>query len=293
MKRVRKDVCHVWAHQLQSDARYGNIFFDGDTIYSYGRHFPMARVVTVKGRRVVLFTTRSYSSTTAGHKSEVRCAIPHDTPIFYVDDVLQKPSRKTLDQYAKRIADQCLVVSRAKSRMDSELATLQKLVDEANLFCETFGFKTRYSMPTNVDEMKQVAAQQTRRQQGRQRAQEIVRKRRLEKEAAERLARLEQWKSGENIYVGRIDGYDYLRLSADGNVETTANAVVPLKHVNRVAKLILKKAVSGVAWHTNGETIRVGEYNLDSIEENGDVRIGCHLFSRVEIERFAAVIGVK
>lgn len=38
-------VAHLWAHQTQDHARnkLGNFYFDGATIYSYGRHFPIAR----------------------------------------------------------------------------------------------------------------------------------------------------------------------------------------------------------------------------------------------------------
>lgn len=294
MKRVRKDVCHVWAHQLQSDARYGNIFFEGDTIYSYGTHFPMARILTVNGKRVVLFTTRSYSSTTAGHKSEARQAIPHGTPVFYVEDVTEKPSRKSLDQYAARIAYQSTTVTNSRSRMGFELEQLKKLVDEANTFCETFGFKTRFTMPANVDEMKALAAERTAKAKRDAKNREKKLAAQKAKEVAARLEKLEQWKQGASVYPGSVGGYEHLRLTPDGTeVETTANAVVPLKHVNRVAKLILTNVAAGVEWHTNGETIRVGEYNLESISPNGDVRIGCHLFARAEIERFAALIGVK
>jgi hypothetical protein len=62
-------VAHLWAHQSQDSARTanGNFFFTGDTIYSYGHHFPIARHVG----GVVLFTTRGYSVTTAGHKGHV------------------------------------------------------------------------------------------------------------------------------------------------------------------------------------------------------------------------------
>jgi hypothetical protein len=53
---VREDVAHVWAHQLQSHARNkrGNFYFQGDTIYSYGSHFPIAKHVEHKGEEVHL-----------------------------------------------------------------------------------------------------------------------------------------------------------------------------------------------------------------------------------------------
>lgn len=57
------EVPYLWAHQTQSDARnaQGNLYFRGDTIYSYGEHFPIARHVTnSKCKPAVLFTTRTY-----------------------------------------------------------------------------------------------------------------------------------------------------------------------------------------------------------------------------------------
>ena len=42
------EIPHLWAHRTQEDARnrQGNLYFTGDTIYSYGSHFPIARHVT-------------------------------------------------------------------------------------------------------------------------------------------------------------------------------------------------------------------------------------------------------
>jgi hypothetical protein len=51
-----------------------NMFIYGDTIFSYGYHFPIARKtdkVDENGNKIVLFTNRDYSKTTARHKSYV------------------------------------------------------------------------------------------------------------------------------------------------------------------------------------------------------------------------------
>ena len=41
------EVSHLWANRAQDEARnrQGNLYFTGDTIYSYGSHFPIARHV--------------------------------------------------------------------------------------------------------------------------------------------------------------------------------------------------------------------------------------------------------
>ncbi len=67
------EVARLWAAQFQSHAgnSAGSIWFEDDTIYSYGRHFPIARLT--KG--AVLFNCRTYSITTTSHQSEVYRAL--------------------------------------------------------------------------------------------------------------------------------------------------------------------------------------------------------------------------
>ena len=49
-----------------------SMFIEGSVIYSYGYHFPIARIVN---DNTVLFTNRGYSNTTAKHKSNVLNAL--------------------------------------------------------------------------------------------------------------------------------------------------------------------------------------------------------------------------
>ena len=61
------EIPHLWAHRTQDEARnrQGNLYFTGDTIYSYGSHFPIARHVSSEtGERAILFTTGTHSVTT-------------------------------------------------------------------------------------------------------------------------------------------------------------------------------------------------------------------------------------
>lgn len=81
-------VCHVWAQQTQDNGRNSNrsIFFDGGTIYSYGKHFPMASFVfNDKGESCILINSKSYSVTTSQHQNSVIHSIDMVAqPVFYV-----------------------------------------------------------------------------------------------------------------------------------------------------------------------------------------------------------------
>ena len=111
-------VAHLWAHQSQDSARNPcrNFYFDGDTIYSYGSHFPIARHVETKRGRAVLFTTRNYSVTTSGHKSTVRCAIPSGVTVFHVEHPTERDRRKQFSEYRARFVELARKYTRAQSK---------------------------------------------------------------------------------------------------------------------------------------------------------------------------------
>jgi len=76
-------VAHLWAHHTQDDARnsQGNLYFRGDTLYSYRDSYPIGRIITIgKGKRerkAVLLQENHYSHTTAQHCSDARGATSH------------------------------------------------------------------------------------------------------------------------------------------------------------------------------------------------------------------------
>ena len=83
---VHQEVAHIWANpRCEDDHASGfNMFFKGDTIYSYGRHFPIARhVENEQGESAVLFTTESYGISTGKHKTYTSRACRHLT-LFHV-----------------------------------------------------------------------------------------------------------------------------------------------------------------------------------------------------------------
>src|SRR5271155_4054848 len=127
------EVPHLWAHRTQEDARngQGNLYFTGDTIYSYGGHFPIARhVANEAGERAVLFTTATYSVTTSGHCSAVRSAIPSGTPVFHVrsvfhgryngDELTADDHAGNLADYAERIEKHVVTSARGRSSYTKE-----------------------------------------------------------------------------------------------------------------------------------------------------------------------------
>jgi hypothetical protein len=144
-------VAHLWANRSQESARNpgDNFYFKGDTIYSYGNHFPIAHHVETKRGRAVLFTTRDYSVTTSGHKWTVLRACKHLT-VFHVQHPAATDRKTQFVEYRERYVAMARKYTRARSNKPWILDSLRELVDEANRFAQFFGLRPRLSMPSDV-----------------------------------------------------------------------------------------------------------------------------------------------
>jgi hypothetical protein len=72
MSNTHQEVASAWRCQTGKTKRGFNVFYEGDTIYSYGYHFPIAKLVqSPRHNGVILFTTDTYSVSTAKHKTIV------------------------------------------------------------------------------------------------------------------------------------------------------------------------------------------------------------------------------
>lgn len=83
------EVCHAYALYLTGErtndkGKGARIFYEGNTIYSYGYHFPVACKVGDK----VFYTKREYSISTSKHKGYIWSAIRHLNLIdcYYVEE---------------------------------------------------------------------------------------------------------------------------------------------------------------------------------------------------------------
>lgn len=78
-------VAHLWAHEQEESALGSNFFFEGTSIYSYGHHFEVGRIVRNKrGEKAYLINDTYYSSTTSKHQCCVCDAIPTGSKVFSV-----------------------------------------------------------------------------------------------------------------------------------------------------------------------------------------------------------------
>lgn len=296
------EVSHLWAHRTQEDARNGqdNLYFTGDTIYSYGGHFPIARhAVNGAGERAILFTTATYSVTTSGHCSAVRSAIPSGTSVFHVRNVCRGTNqrgdltaddhRSNLADYASRIDKDIVTSARARSSYTKEWNHQHavRLRDEAFAYCAFFDLPAPVipAVP-QLDSEALTAIRKREAQRAREKAEQTKRER---ADATTRQQELiTKWRAG--LYSGSL--YDVpVMLRIDGDeVETSRGARFPILHAKRGLRVVRKVRESGHAYIRNGHTVYLGPYAIDRIEPDGTVKAGCHVVSWEEIERIAPLL---
>jgi hypothetical protein len=293
---------HLWAHRTQEEARnrQGNLYFTGDTIYSYGSHFPIARHVTNDaGERAVLFTTATYSVTTSSHCSAVRSAIPSGIPVFHVPNVchgrysgselIADDHAGNLADYTERIEKHVVTSARARSSYAKEWNHEHAvcLRDEAFAYCAFFGLPVP-SIP-EVPELNSDALTAIRKREAKRTAEKAEQTKRERAEALVRQQELiNKWRAGQ--YSGCF--YDVpamLRITGD-EVQTSRGARFPISHAKRGLTFVRKVRESGQPYVRNGRTIHLGSYAIDRIEQDGTVKAGCHVVSWEEIERLAPVL---
>jgi hypothetical protein len=296
------EVPHLWFHKTQNSARTGgrgNLYFENDTIYSYGSHFPIARHVFNGKESAVLFTTRTYSVTTSGHCSAVRSAIPSSALVFSVPELSyigqdyknsERNEHKTnIADYIKRIETAIVTSARARSSWSKQGSH----TDAVNLLAEVkaYGKFFRLRLPKlpsvpALDSKEMAAIREREAKRAAIKAEETRKQR--EEQARFEQEKAERWRNGENV------GYLYnvpcmLRVSGE-DVETSRGARVPISHAKRGLRFVRSVVGSGQAYIRNGHTLHLGVYAIDKIDADGTLHAGCHVISYPEIERIAPLL---
>lgn len=136
-------VCANWAAQTGKCQRGFNIWYEGDTIYSYGRHFAMGRIIG----DIVLATTRRYSVSTEKHKGHCYMAAHFEGKrIYSVPNVRARAIHEHRDNYASfetRALEYEAKAKRARKYGQSHLNAANRLRADASDYAKDFnlGYK--------------------------------------------------------------------------------------------------------------------------------------------------------
>lgn len=274
---THNDVAHNWAHQTGKARNNQQMFYEGPTIYSYGRHFPIARFLTPE---TVLFTSKGYSSSTSGHKALVKRAIPPSVTVFTVNNVEARCTAQHLENYEVMIKSAVAdleAAGRARTRATYFVDLATALLDEANLYARHFKLGVKKIALKNLNgafDDIQKRAEALRAEAEFQRA-KLARERTLKERG-----RLLQWCRGEDV-VAPHTRVPYVRVK-DDTVETSWGARVPLPDALS-AWGAMKAARAGKSIPA---VSKVGDFAVQQVTSIG-IRVGCH-FVPFKVAQFAA-----
>ena len=267
------DVPHRWAQRAGGSGKGSNFFYDGDTIYSYGRHFPIAKHVdSPKGVHFIVFNPETYSITTSRHQSYTRRAIRSDVQVISADP------RDTVTQWAEELTKSCegayKKFERARTNKPWYAARFESLQSQLQFL------KEQYDLDLVIPEIENMAAlleQQKLREEEQERAKAIL-----------AAADVDAWKRGTRSQCPHTSKI-HLRVNGE-NIETSWGANVPLTVAPGLWTAV-ETCRTTKSVYLPITAFEVGHYKLNSIRENGDVVIGCHTIQYDELRRIAVQLN--
>jgi hypothetical protein len=204
-------IAHLWMNKRQESARNsgGNFYFNGDTIYSYGSHFPIARHVEKEaGDTAVLMTYRGYSNTTSKHIWMVERAI-HGKKIYVYrpDDYhhLETYAKEQMDMFAGYIEECVKKAARARVswRIDDWEGKIHRAITNALDYMDFFGHEPSEKLreaielaesPDRKEKVKQVLKERSAKEKAKE-----------EREAQDRAVKLRRFTQQIHGALSRID----------------------------------------------------------------------------------------
>lgn len=280
----KSDVAHLFAHKTQETAKDGNgrIWFNGDAIYSYGRHFPIAAHFQ-KGKKspVVLFTTRTQSNTTAGHIWAVRSACSHLDLLFCNDPIAAKENRHqgNLEQFDSE-AQKTLEKLQKSTKPEKYLVELNQIKAKFDKYITYFDIPKKEIKKLNFVNKEVQGKADSQKLVG-----EYLKNREIEAKKA-RLKAIQNFRDFKDtrFYNPKNPNETLLRLQGD-QIETSKG----IKFSKGIGKRFLETLTKIKKGEKSIDGIKILDYTLQKCDEK-TVLIGCHEITWKEIDKVAELI---
>ena len=296
-----RQVAHIWAQGNGAKAKGSNFRCEDNMLYSYS-----TLIGCILDGQIYL-SASNMTPTTGKQLSYARQACSYNyfsTPFFQMSRHLSWPqvTHSALITAAADVMPEAFQELLKKRKPDTERYNerRQEIVNIAAKF--NVSLPDMPVIPDNLTELgKQVRAEQRERTKQARIAQEA-------RDAARRAEDKEQFDNwlttgqGSCPYSFRKTGSDYITIKTryeEQYISTSQGAEAPLDHVVKALRFYISRKVLPEHGHnpdgdiynpyqTNGHKIPLGHFTLDSIDEAGNVKAGCHKFTSEEITRFMA-----
>lgn len=315
MSTSNSQVAHVWAQGNRSSAKGSNFTCSANSLYSYGTCVG----TIIEG--VIFISSDNMTPSTGKQLSYARRAAAYNcfaTPAFTYGKWDAPSAAECIIAAAEEMTETFNKICRMRTYVTESVERYEQRRAKILELAERFQVAELPAMPEATGDLKEKARALAKKEREKKAADL---KRKEENERAQRIldrGELDLWlQHGRGRYPSsfRKRGEDQITLKngyqrgeglphqADA-VITSQGAEAPLDHVIKALKFYDSRKYTAVTingadpetafseYHTNGHKIALGHFTLDSIDEAGNVKAGCHNFTAAEITRFRAQWGL-
>jgi hypothetical protein len=275
-----ENLAHLWANKEQSKGRNasGSMYFNNDSIYSYGTHFCIARHLN---EDTILFTTRSYSNTTSKQVRIVRNAASHLNRVYcpYPEANANEVNFTYWLKEARNLTDKLI---KAK-KPEKYTLQLKQTLAECTKYCEALNVE----IPEELTLICCIADYEDLKA--------FIEKEKAIILAKEKQAKIEALKAAKksinNFRAFKMyqsyninTGLSYLRFNTETQrIETSQRVEIPVLIAQKFYNSIKgKKAMI--------EPIEIMNYKLLNIDSKV-IHVGCHKIEHKEINKIAKLLN--
>lgn len=316
MSTNNQQVAHAWAHGAA--AKGGNLKSDGVSLTSY--YTTIAAIID----GVYYISANTMSPSTGRHISYARQAVPGEWPnpnVFFTTAFSWSGSNPALTHEAMILPAARSAVShleyelgRAKTKKKTKLDAIAAYIQERErIVAHAARFNVQVIMPEMVlsDDAINQYQEQKRIAEEKKEAARIKAQKKQQKEDKKQfniwlttgagrcpssfIERGNDFITIKSTLAPRADNQQDYDMSAHiYTVSTSQGAECPLEHAVKALRFYKSLELGDKApfvyqpYHTNGHKIPLGHFTLESIDEAGTVKAGCHTFTAKEISRFIA-----
>lgn len=264
-----KQVAHLWANQSKASAKGSNFFFENDVIYSYGRHFPIAKIFA----SLIFYNSGGYSISTAKHQSIVRSSIDYSKFRVIELPYIESLNLDNLVYLENKIIDLKSKFLTSRKYKEQIQNAIIKTIEDYRIYSKLLKIKPKRAILTYDKNLYKAEIEKQKLKA------EIANNKRLALESVKRQAELNKFLNGDEK-IKTIEyraGTNFLKIVGEKCI-TNNGAEVELLEVKNIISSMLKynsKIISGQ---------KIGNFTVNNHDETG-IKIGCHFFDTQEINR--------
>jgi hypothetical protein len=286
MSKTNSQVAHMWAQGVNNVANGSNFRCEQNTLYSY------YTCIGFIEKGTAFLSADNMTTSTSKHLSYASRAIKGDylfSPVFHYGNHYKPEVKDTVLAAVNSLIADYKSLDKALSRLPYLIENFQHKRENIVNIAKKHKVKIG-KLPVITKTLKEKAADYAERAEQREKAKREKYEKALQAERTEKMPLFNAWlEKGEGSlpYCFRTHGNDLLTIQGD-KVVTSNGAEAPLSHVKHAIRFYLSRRNNAgfTPYKTNGHSIPLGHFVLDSIDEQGNAVAGCHTFSADEIERF-------